>query len=56
MSYDLFLDGILFPVTPEKMTIKIKNQNKTLVLIDEGEINLLKKSGLTEISFTVLLP
>ena len=36
--------------------MKIKNQNKTMNLINEGEINILKKAGLTEISFDLLLP
>lgn len=56
MAYDLYFDEILLPVTPEKMTLNIKNQNKTVILINEGEINLLKTPGLTEISFDLLLP
>lgn len=38
------------------METKINNQNKTITLINEGEVNLLKKAGLTDISFEVLLP
>lgn len=56
MAYDLYFDEILLPVTPEKMTVSIKNQNKTVILINEGEINLLKTPGLTGISFDLLLP
>lgn len=56
MAYDLYFDEILLPVTPEKMTLNIKNQNKTVILINEGEINLLKTPGLTGISFDLLLP
>lgn len=54
--YYFYLDKILLPVTPSKLTIKIKNQNKTLVEINEGEINILKKAGLTEIEFEVMIP
>lgn len=54
--YDVYLDKILLPVTPSKIQLKIKNQNKTVTLINEGEINLLKKAGLTEISFTAMIP
>ncbi len=53
--YSLYLNGVRFPVTPPKVTIKIKNQNKTVNLINEGEVNLLKGAGLTEIQIDSLL-
>ena len=54
--YYFYLDKILLPVTPSKMSIKIKNKNKTYVEINEGEINVLKKAGLTEIEFDAMIP
>lgn len=54
--YKFYMDKILMPITPSKVETSIKNQNKTIILINEGEINILKKAGLTEISFDVLLP
>ena len=54
--YRFYMDGVLLPVPPPKMETKIKNKNKTLVLLNEGEMNLVKSPGLTEISFEVLLP
>lgn len=54
--YQFYLNGDLLPVTPEKMTIKIANQNKTLNLISGEEINLLKRPGLSKITFSALLP
>lgn len=54
--YSMFLDGVQMPVTPSKIELSIKNQNETVTLIDDGEINLLKKAGLTDITFEVLLP
>lgn len=54
--YSFYLGGILFPIAPAKMDIKSKNRNKTLTLINEGEINLLKEEGLKEITFTVMIP
>ena len=54
--YDVFLDKILLPVTPSKIQLKIKNQNKTINLISEGEVNILRQAGLTDISLTVLIP
>lgn len=56
MAYDFRLDGMLLPVAPAKLQVKISNQNKTLSLIDESEINILKAPGLTEFSFEFLLP
>lgn len=38
------------------MTMQINNKNETVVLINEGEVNILKKPGLTDIEFEVLLP
>lgn len=56
MSYEFYMDKMLLPVTPSKVTTKIKNQNKTINLINEGEVNVIKAPGLTEISFDALLP
>lgn len=54
--YKFFLDKIPMPITPSEMAIKIKNKNETLDLLNEGEINILKKAGLTEINFKLNLP
>lgn len=55
-GYDFYLDKCLLPVTPEKLTISISNQNKTVNLINEGEINILKIAGLTDIEFECEIP
>ena len=54
--YDLYLGRMLLPVTPEKISMSIKNKNQTIALIGSGEINILKDAGLTEISFEALIP
>lgn len=54
--YQFYLGDILLPVAPSKLNISIKNQNKTVNLINDGEINILKKAGLTDIEFEILLP
>ena len=54
--YFFYLDSVLMPITPGKLTIKIKNKNKTLDLVSGGELNIPKSPGLTEISFDLLLP
>ncbi|MEL4861028.1 LysM peptidoglycan-binding domain-containing protein [Pseudoflavonifractor phocaeensis] len=56
MPYEFTMDGVLLPVTPSTLKIKVKNQNSTMTLINEGEINLLKSPGLTEIQFEALFP
>lgn len=54
--YYFFLDKLLLPVTPSDLSIQINNKNETVTLINDGEINILKQAGLTEISFTFMIP
>lgn len=54
--YLCYMDGILMPVAPSKINTKIKNKNRTITLINEGEANILKSAGLQEISFNMLIP
>jgi SpoVK/Ycf46/Vps4 family AAA+-type ATPase len=56
MAYDFFLDKTRLPIPPAKLSMKINGKNQTMTLINEGEINVLKQAGLTDISFTALLP
>ena len=55
-AYDFYLSKCLLPITPEKVQIKINNSNKTAVLINEGQINILKKAALTDIEFECTIP
>lgn len=54
--YCFYLGEILLPVAPEKVSTKISGKNKTVTLINDGEINLLKFPGLAEYKFKALLP
>jgi len=56
MAYYFFLGDTMLPVPPPKMSVKIGNKNRTINLINEGEVNILKSPGLTEISFDAMLP
>ena len=56
MAYMFYLKKCLLPVTPEKVTTTINGNNKTVNLINEGEVNILKKAGLTDIEFTCIIP
>lgn len=55
-GYIFYLRDCLLPVTPEKLQLKIGNKNSTIKLINEGEVNILKSPGLTEIELECLLP
>lgn len=56
MAYDLYLGKMLMPITPSKIQMAINNQNKTINLINDGELNILKSAGLTDVQFTLLIP
>lgn len=55
-QYYVFLDVIPLPVTPEKIEISVPNLNKTVTMVDQGEINILRGKGLKEIKFDMLVP
>ena len=55
MSYTCYLGGMEVP-TPAKLTVKIKGNNKTMTLLNEGEINFLRSPGLTEITVPLIFP
>ena len=50
-GYTFYINGVLFPITPQRVNIKFKNRNRVVTLVNEGEFNILKESGLQEISF-----
>lgn len=54
--YSFYFDKMLLPITPKKLTLKVKGDNKTVALINESELNFLRLPKLTEISFDMVLP
>lgn len=54
--YYVYFDKVLFPIAPSKIQTKIKGNNKTISLINEGEVNQIKTAKLTEFTFELLLP
>lgn len=54
--YLFYLNNILLPVTPNKVTISGNKKNTTMTLLNEGEINILKQEGLETIKFDIMLP
>lgn len=56
MPYFVYMKDIVLPVTPSKIEYKINGRNETFDLINGGEFNQIKSSGLTEISFESMIP
>ncbi len=54
--YEIYINEILFPVAPSKIDEKLKGNNKTINLINEGNVNILKSAKLKEFRFELLLP
>ncbi len=54
--YKFYFGKVELPITPGKLEIKANNKNKTMTLLNDGEINILKTPGLTEISFDISIP
>ena len=54
--YYFYLDKVLLPIPPSKLQVTVNNQNKTINLMNEGEVNVIKPAGLTTVKFDVLLP
>ena len=54
--FELEGEEIQLPVPPSDFTMKINNKNKTIELINLGDVNILRDPGLTDISFKILLP
>ena len=55
-GYDFYMGRCLLPIAPDRMQVSIKNENKTIRLISEGQVNLLKAAGLTEVEFECTIP
>ncbi len=54
--YFCYIDKVLVPIAPSKLQININNQNKTINLINDGEVNIVKAPGLSTIKLDLLLP
>lgn len=53
----MYIGGVFFPVTPGKISYKINGRNETTDLINGGEVNIIKTTGLTDITIDeILLP
>lgn len=55
-GYEFYMDGMLLPITPPSLNLTVGSTNKTVTLINEGEVNVLKAPSLVEISFEARFP
>lgn len=55
-GYGFYMDGMLLPITPSSLKITVGSTNKTVTLINEGEVNILKSPSLTEVTFDARFP
>jgi hypothetical protein len=49
-------DVLTFPITPAKLRVRVGSNNKTVNLISEGDINILKSPSLIEVEFEARFP
>ena len=47
---------LTLPITPSELKIKVGSNNKTVTLIDGGDINILKSPSLVEVEFAARFP
>nr|DAI57218.1 MAG TPA: tail assembly protein [Caudoviricetes sp.] len=47
---------IIFPVVPEKLAVKSPGKNETAVVLELGEINIIRQKGLREIAWDSFFP
>lgn len=55
-GYLFYLGKCLLPVTPKELKVKVTGNNQKVTLINEGDVNVLKKPGLTDVEFECVLP
>ena len=56
MSYRMFLDGLLMPVTPGRIQFRYRGGNSRTALLDGGEVTHLRAGEGVEAAFTLSLP
>ena len=53
--YRIIIDGQYVPIPPEKITIKVDGDNKTMTLINLGEINVIIWTATTKSAISVCI-
>lgn len=55
-QYFVFLGAMPLPVSPEKIEMTVGSLNKTVTLVDQDEVNIVRGMPLKEIKFDMLIP
>lgn len=54
--YYMYMGQMQIPVPPPELTTRIGSRNKTIELLDKGEVTVIRNPGLAEVSMRFLLP
>lgn len=54
--YQVFLGYLPLPIAPSKINTVVNGKNETIELLNGQEVNIIKPTGLTEVSFEFLIP
>ena len=54
--YYMYMDNMQIPIPPPALKTKIGSRNKTIDLLEKGQVNVIRSPALTEISFRFMLP
>ncbi len=54
--YYMYMGTMQIPIPPPSLTTKIGSRNKTIELLEKGQVNVIRSPALTEISFRFMLP
>ena len=54
--YQVFLGHLPLPIAPSKINTVVNGRNETIELLNGQEVNIIKPTGLTEISFEFIIP
>jgi len=56
MSYRVYIDGLLMPITPERIVMRHRGKNQRTALLDGGEVTHLRMGEGAELLLTLCLP
>ena len=56
MSYAVYLDSMLMPLTPERIVVRYRGRNGHVPLMDGGELTALRHGAGAEVSFRLVFP
>lgn len=54
--YKFYIDGVMLPIAPSYLKVKIDNKDETVDLVNGGTLSILNSPGLTTFSFDFILP